>query len=88
MSRKGVYFMLEFGENLKKIRESKEITQNNLSKITNIKQSTISKYETNVDKPSLDTLIKLALALNVTVDDLIDFKNIQHKLSKNYKEIK
>lgn len=40
--------MLEIGKNLKKIRESKKITQKNLSNLTNIKQSTLSKYENNV----------------------------------------
>lgn len=80
--------MLKIGENLKKIRKSKGLSQQDLAKLTNIDQRIISRYELDINKPELENLIKIAIVLDISIDDLIDFKNIQHKLSKEYKEIK
>jgi len=50
---------------LKVVRESKGITQKDLSKMTGISMRMISRYETNEISPTLKKIDKLAKALNV-----------------------
>jgi len=58
--------------NLKKLREKKGLSQDRLAKLADIANNTIIKIEqgTNVN-PRLDTLKKIAKALEVSVDNLI-----------------
>lgn len=60
------------GKNIKKLREQKAISQDRLSKLANISLNTISKLELEESpNPTIDTLSKIAKALEVRVDDLI-----------------
>ena len=59
---------------LREIRKAKKMTQGELSRISGIHRVTIAKYENGRMCPTLDNAIKLATALGVTVDDLIDNK--------------
>ena len=61
---------MEVGERIKKLREKKNLSTNDLSRLTGISQSTISKLENGKRKPELSTLEKIAQALNVFVDKL------------------
>ena len=56
---------------LKELRIKKEITQKELSKKLNVKQNTISQWETGERLPRADKLFKLAKILNCTVDELL-----------------
>lgn len=58
-------------KNLKKYRENKGYSKLALSKISNVSSRTIEHIEYGKVSPTLDTLTKLAKALNVTVIDLI-----------------
>ena len=60
--------------NLKRIRKQLGMTQYELSRITNIHRVTIAKYEAGKVDPTLESAEKLASALGVTVDELIDNK--------------
>lgn len=57
--------------NLKKLRESKKISQSELAKKLNISQSNYSKYEKQIIEPNLETLIKLADFFEISLDHLI-----------------
>lgn len=60
------------GENIKKIRKKRNLTQDKLSRLADIPYTTLTKIETGViKKPSIYTIAKIAKALNVRVDDLI-----------------
>lgn len=61
---------MEVGERIKKLREKKGLSTTDLSRLTGISQSTISKLENGKRKPELSTLEKIADALIVTVDRL------------------
>ncbi len=50
---------------LKKIRDSKGLTQPQLAKLSGISQSYISEIENTLKTPTLDTIEKLANALQV-----------------------
>ena len=58
--------------NLKKIRNEKNITQIRLSIAAEVSQETISAYESGKALPSVDTLIKIADFLDVSIDYLLD----------------
>lgn len=56
---------------LKEIRNIRGFSQQYLSEKLNVKQTTISSYETGTTEPSLENLIKLADALEVSIDTLL-----------------
>jgi transcriptional regulator with XRE-family HTH domain len=58
-------------ENLKKIREAKNITQLRLSIEIGVAQETISGYELGKTMPSITTLTKMADFLNTSTDYLL-----------------
>lgn len=58
-------------ENLKKIREKRNINQLKIAMDIGITQESISKYETGNSFPSKDILIKLADYLNCSIDYLL-----------------
>jgi transcriptional regulator with XRE-family HTH domain len=60
------------GKNIKKLREQKGISQDRLSKLADISSNTVAKLELDdTPNPTIETLQKIAKALNVRVDDLI-----------------
>ena len=60
------------GENIKKIRKKRSLTQDKLARLADIPYTSITKIETGVIKsPSIQTVAKIAKALNVGVDDLL-----------------
>lgn len=70
-----------FGANIKKIRESKKMTQfdlatamNNLGSESSIEKTTVSRIENGRTNVTLSTIIKLSLALEIDVQDLFLFK--------------
>lgn len=59
--------------NIKKLREAKGISQEKLARLADIANNTLIKMESGENKnPTLDTLKKVAKALVVSVDDLIN----------------
>lgn len=64
--------MPKLGENIKKIRQQRGISQDRLSKLANVSTNTIAKLEVDPEpNPTLETLQSIANALAVTVDELI-----------------
>jgi transcriptional regulator with XRE-family HTH domain len=62
---------LTIGDNIKELRKSKKITQQELSDKTGISISAINKYENNKRQPKTDMVIKISKALNAPISDLI-----------------
>ena len=62
-------------ENLKGIREDRDIKQRELAKYLNVSQNTYSQYETGVISLTAEVLIKLADYYNVSIDYLLDRTN-------------
>ncbi len=71
-----------FGIRLRNIRNSKGFTQEQLAEITGISRRMICHYETMVKRPSLDKVTKIANALNVRIEELLEQDNISHTKSK------
>lgn len=61
------------GKNIKKYREKMGISQDRLSKLADITYVTIIKIESGANKnPTIETISKIAKALGVKVDDLLN----------------
>ncbi len=60
------------GQNIKKMRKKRKLTQDKLARLADIPYTTLTKIETGVIKrPSVQVVAKIARALNITLDDLI-----------------
>ncbi|MBN1079242.1 helix-turn-helix domain-containing protein [Clostridium botulinum] len=70
-----------FGNRLKELREDKELKQSELANMLNIARNTISSYESNINEPSLDILVKIADIFNVSLDYLLCRTNIKYNLN-------
>lgn len=59
-------------KNIKKYREKVGVSQDRLSKLADVTYNTIIKIESGANtNPTIDTMTKIAKALSVGVDDLI-----------------
>lgn len=65
------------GDNLKKLRLSKDLTQKQVADLLKINRVTYTQYEINRREPDNATLIRLADFFEVTVDDLLGRKDKQ-----------
>ena len=63
--------MTNFGDNLKKARTDKGISQSQLAELMGIHPAHISRYERNQTVPSIDVVKKFADLLEVTTDMLV-----------------
>ena len=86
--------MKEFGEKLKKLRVSRNMTQDELGLIfePHLAQSTIGTYERGLRQPSLENLVRIAEYFNVSVDYLLglseEVSTINTYKEENPKELK
>ena len=62
-------------ENLRNIREDKDIKQKDIAKYLNVSQNTYSQYETGIISLTAEVLIKLSDYYNVSIDYLLDRTN-------------
>lgn len=60
----------KLGENLKKIRTRKNVSQVEIANILGVDRSFISNIENGKNNPTLSTITNLAKALKVPVDEL------------------
>lgn len=69
----------DFGKQLKEIRKSKKLTQEQLAELVNVDTKHISFLETGRNFPSADLLEKLKNVFDIEYSDLFDFKNSTDK---------
>lgn len=63
--------MTSFGERLKELRKSKNLTQEQLANIFYLNKSSISRYENNTQLPENDLLQSIADFFQISVDYLL-----------------
>ena len=68
--------MINIGKSLKEHRENAKLSQNELAKITGIKQQNISRWENNTHLPNISDCITLANFYQISIDYLIGYENI------------
>ena len=66
--------LLKFGENLRRVRESKGFTQAQLANELNVEISQISRIERGVINTSVTTIYSITCVLKVNVSDLFAFE--------------
>jgi len=62
---------MKYGDRLKKLRESKRISQQQLAEKLNINRSTYARYELNQTQPDYETLQKIANFYGVSTDYIL-----------------
>ncbi|WP_302962984.1 helix-turn-helix domain-containing protein [uncultured Adlercreutzia sp.] len=67
------------GENLRRMRERRGITQEELAERVHVVRQTVSKWEKGLSVPDADLLMAVAEALQVSVSDLIGVDAVQAK---------
>jgi transcriptional regulator with XRE-family HTH domain len=74
-----------FGERLRELRETRELSLRALAELAEMSYTYISDMERGLRVPSLTTIIRLAVALDCKVTDLVglfDRKNLRSLLPK------
>ena len=72
---------MSFGNNLKKIRQEHEMTQEELAKKINTSRSNIANYENDKNMPSIETLNNLSEVLNCSTDYLLGKSDTRNNTS-------
>jgi transcriptional regulator with XRE-family HTH domain len=66
------------GKNIKKLRQEKGISQDKLSKLADISLNTVVKLELDQSpNPTLETIQKIAGALETSIDNLLRGKDVR-----------
>ena len=75
--------MSNFGERLKKLIKSKNLTQQQIADLLFVNKSSVSRYESNSQLPETPQLQKLADYFEVSLDYLLGRSNETHVLVSN-----
>lgn len=62
---------MSIGNKIKEYREKNNMTQKEIAEILGVEPGTISKYESGMIEPNIESLKRLADTFNITVDELI-----------------
>lgn len=73
------------GERIRKLRNSKGLTQKELGKILSMNKTTISHYEKGERSPSIETLIKISDYFKVDIKYILGMNNIGKSYDKEIK---
>jgi transcriptional regulator with XRE-family HTH domain len=65
------YLALMFGDNLKRLRKARGLTQLQLSEAAGVKRQSIANYESSRNYPSLDNLITIADFFGVSIEEIV-----------------
>lgn len=76
---------MNIGDNMRNIRKQKNMTLQQLADILRCSQQNISQYESGKRTPKLETVQKIATALNVNVNDLLGSPLDDSPLYKTFK---
>lgn len=75
--------MAEFGENLKRVREEKGITQQTLAEHLYVTRQAVSRWEGGSRYPDIMTAKKMAQFLDVTLDELLSDDDMKLYVERN-----
>ncbi|HEY4151087.1 MAG TPA: helix-turn-helix transcriptional regulator [Chitinophagaceae bacterium] len=68
-------FLKRFGENLKRLRETKGLTTREFADTADIAYSQVWTLESGQGDPTLTTLMAIAHVLDVTLDELVNIND-------------
>ncbi len=61
---------------LRQIRQARNLSLRDLERLSGVDYSSISKIETGDVEPRLNTIIKIAKALNISLDELVEVATV------------
>lgn len=61
----------QLGQNIKRIREGKDISQADLARMCEFERSNMARIETGNTNPTVLTLLKIANSLEVSIEELV-----------------
>lgn len=70
------------GERIKAYRESKKMTQKDIAEILEVEPGTISKYESGMIEPNIESIKRLAETFGITIDELLKNEDEKFDISK------
>ena len=70
------------GEKIKEYRESKKMTQKYIAEILEVEPGTISKYESGMIEPNIESIKRLAETFEITIDELLKNEDEKFDISK------
>lgn len=73
--------MSYFGENLRRVREERRMSQHELALQARLGTKTIEKYEANEQIPNTPTILKLSSVLDVPASELLEKEAMTHQSS-------
>lgn len=77
-----------FSDKLKKLRLSKNLTQDQLAKLIYVSRSAVTKWEQNRGFPNIDALQRISKIFEVSIDDLLSDKELKIlEVTNNKKKI-
>jgi transcriptional regulator with XRE-family HTH domain len=62
----------QLGENIAHYRKERGLSQEKVAEYMGVSRQAVTKWESNISKPSSDNLIKLAKLFEISVDVLLD----------------
>lgn len=66
---------MEFAKNLRELRRSKNLTQEQLAGLVNVSSQAVSKWETSDTLPDTALLPEIAKALDTSIDALFSYRS-------------
>lgn len=75
---------MTIGENIKRIRKERGLTQKELGELLDMTQSAIGQFENDKTSPKTDTIEKIASALGVSPSELMKGNSIWEEFDKQY----
>ena len=75
--------MVEFGEQLRRVREEKGMTQQSLAEQLYVTRQAVSRWECGDRYPDLLTTKKISQILEVSLDDLLSGKEMEKVVERN-----
>ena len=72
---------MTIGERLRTLRKEAGLTQKELGEKLGVSASMIGQYETNLRKPKIETLEKIAAVLNISISELVDLSTLSPSLN-------
>ena len=78
-NERGAPMKLSVGENVKLLRKTKNITQEQLAEMLGVSAQSVSRWESGVCYPDIELLPLLAETFNVTVDQLLGVDDVAEK---------
>lgn len=77
---------MNIGENIKKYRKEKGLTQKELADKIGKGFSTVQKYELNISQPPIDVLNRIADTLDINVSKLFDIENTLNQSEVSFED--